>query len=152
MPKIDIDAMDWKGGTGYPAPFADVTEGRFRKRLGNEVGLDQYGVNLTKLEPGAQSALRHWQEKEDEFVYILEGEPILIENDGETQLKPGDAAGFKAGVANGHHLVNRTDKPVLYLEIGSRLPAERVRYPDVDLFAEKTDAGYRFTKKDGSAY
>src|SRR6202167_6183691 len=115
MPKIDIAQVPTETRTGYPAPFARVAVGRQRKRLGNAAGLDQFGVNLTTLKPGAASALRHWHENEDEFVYILEGEVVLVENDGETVLRPGDAAGFKANSGNGHHLVNRTDSDVVLL-------------------------------------
>ncbi|GIX15107.1 MAG: transcriptional regulator [Paracoccaceae bacterium] len=150
MPRIDIAAIDWAGGSGYPAPFAARVAGRFRKRLGNAAGLTQFGVNLTRLEPGAMSALRHWHENEDEFVYVLEGELVLVEEGGETRLTPGDAAAFKAGVANGHHLVNRSDRPALYLEIGTRAARERAHYPDDDLAAVKDAGGYRFTRKDGT--
>ena len=106
MPKIDIAKLPVDSRTGYPPPFDRVVVGRESKRLGNAAGLDQLGVNLTTLKPGAASALRHWHEKEDELIYILEGELVLIEDDGETLLKPGDAAGFKADMRNGHHLIN----------------------------------------------
>lgn len=152
MPKIDIAGMDWKGGSGYPDPFGKRVEGRERKRLGNAIGLDQYGVNLTRLKPGAMSALRHWHENEDEFVYVLDGDLVLIEDEGETLLRPGDAAGFKAGVANGHCLVNRSDRDALFLEVGTRAPTERAHYPDDDLFAEKDASGFRFLHKDRSPY
>ncbi|MCP1336187.1 cupin domain-containing protein [Futiania mangrovi] len=152
MPRIDIGAMEWTGGWGYPAPFAGTVAGRMRKRLGNAVGLDQFGVNLTRLEPGAASALRHWHEREDEFVYVLDGELVLVEDGGETVLRAGDAAGFKAGVADGHQLVNRSDRPAHYLEIGARSPVERAHYPDDDLAAVKDERGFRFTHKDGSPY
>ena len=152
MPKIDIETMEWGGGSGYPSQFASAVEGRMRKRLGNEAGLSQFGVNLAKLEPGAASALRHWHENEDEFVYVLEGEAVLVEDDGETVLKPGDAAGFKAGVANGHHLINRGQSDLLYLEIGSRMPAETAHYPEHDLVAIKNDEGFKFTNKKGEPY
>ncbi|PLX37504.1 MAG: hypothetical protein C0606_04155 [Hyphomicrobiales bacterium] len=152
MPKIDIEGMGWKGGSGYPSPFRERVEGRVRKRLGDAVGLDQFGVNLTRLAPGAQSALRHWHENEDEFVFIVEGEVVLIEDAGETVLRPGDAAGFKAGVFDGHHLVNRTDRDAVYLEIGTRAETERAHYPDDDLLAEKDATGFRFLHKDGSSY
>ena len=99
MPKIDIAKMPIDAGTNYPEPFRRVVAGRARKRLGNAAGLDQFGVNLTTLKPGAASALRHWHEKEDELVFILEGEVVLIDDNGETVLKPGDAAGFKANDA-----------------------------------------------------
>lgn len=152
MPKIDIDAMKWTGGCGYPEPLAKIAEGRVRKRLGDVVGLDQFGVNLTTLKPGSGSALRHWHEQEDEFVFILEGIATLIEDDGETQLNPGDAAGFKAGVPNGHHIVNRTDKDVVLLEIGTRAKTELGHYPDDDLAAIKDENGYKFTHKNGDEY
>ena len=152
MPKIDIDAMDWEVGSGYPAPLDEITKGRMRKRLGNAADLDQYGVNLTRLKPGSGSALRHWHEEEDEFVYILKGEATLIEDEGETVLKPGDAAGFKAGVSNGHHIVNRSEEDVVFLEVGTRSPVERAHYPDVDLAAFKDENGFTFTHKNGDAY
>ena len=152
MPKIDITAMEWGEGTNYPEQFAAAVQGRARKRLGNEVGLSQFGVNLTKLKPGAASALRHWHENEDEFVFILQGIGTLIEDDGETILKPGDAAGFKAGVANGHQLVNRSQEDLIYLEIGSRLPVETAHYSEDDLMAVKDDQGFKFTKKNGEPY
>src|ERR1019366_10466134 len=132
MPKIDIDSLQTDSNTGYPEPFRQIVRGRVRKRLGNAVGLDQFGVNLTTLKPGAASSLRHWHEKEDELVYILEGEVVLIEDDGETVLKPGDAAGFKANVANGHQLFNKAGRDVVYLEIGTRSKHERADYPDLD--------------------
>jgi uncharacterized cupin superfamily protein len=103
MPKIDVALVPEKGGTGYPVHLSVITQGRFRKRLGDAGGLTQFGVNLCRLEPGSGSSLRHWHHNEDEFVYILEGEATLIDDDGETVLKPGDAATFKAGAANGHH-------------------------------------------------
>ena len=105
MPKIDIASLPVDSRTNYPEPLNQVVVGRSRKRLGVAAGLQQFGVNLTTLKPGAASALRHWHEKEDELVYLLEGELVLVEEDNETVLKPGDAAGFKANVANGHHLV-----------------------------------------------
>src|SRR5580692_3210553 len=107
MPKIDIANLPVDTRTGYPQPFDRVVVGRGRKRLGNAIGLDQFGVNLTTLKPSAASALRHWHEQEDEFVYILEGEVVLIEDGGECVLKAGDAAGFKANSRSGHQLVNR---------------------------------------------
>jgi uncharacterized cupin superfamily protein len=151
MPKIDIAGLPVDTRTGYPPPHDKVVTGRSRKRLGNAAGLDEFGVNLTTLKPGASSALRHWHELEDEFVFMLEGEVALIENEGETTLRPGDAAGFKAGVANGHHLVNRSGRDAVYLEIGSRRGDERAHYPDVDLAVARIDGAYRYTLKDGSA-
>src|ERR1700729_379125 len=135
MPKIDIADLPVDSRSNYPEPFNRVVMGRSRRRLGIAAGLDQFGVNLTTLKPGAASALRHWHEKEDELVYLLEGEVVLIEDEGETVLKPGDAAGFKANTPNGHHLVNRTQRDAVYLEIGTRSKRETATYPDVDLVA-----------------
>jgi uncharacterized cupin superfamily protein len=152
MPKIDIAKLPVDTRTGYPPPLNRVVLGRERKRLGDAAGLDQFGVNLTTLKPGAASALRHWHEKEDELVYVLEGEIVLIENPGETLLKPGDAAGFKANARNGHHLVNRTNRDAVYLEIGTRSKHERAEYPDADLVMIRDDDGARYTHKDGKPY
>jgi len=152
MPKINIAELPIDTRTGYPAPFDRVVAGRVRKRLGNAVGLDQFGVNLTTLKAGASSALRHWHESEDELVYVLEGEVVLVEDDGETVLKSGDAAGFKANSRIGHHLVNRSTNDATYLEIGTRAKYERVEYPDVDLMVVRDDEGMRYTRKNGEAY
>lgn len=152
MPKIDIGKLPVEARTGYPPPHDRVVIGRERKRLGNAAGLDQFGVNLTTLNPGAASALRHWHEKEDEFIYVLEGELVLIEDGGEAILKPGDAAGFKANSSNGHHLVNRSQRDAVYLEIGTRSRHERVHYPDVDLMVIRDDNGTRYTRKNGQPY
>jgi uncharacterized cupin superfamily protein len=152
MPKIDIAALPTDTRTGYPKPFDRAVVGRERKRLGNAVGLDQFGVNLTTLKPGAASALRHWHEQEDEFVYVLAGELTLIEDGGECVLKPGDAAGFKANSGNGHCLVNKNSSDAVYLEIGTRAKHERVDYPDVDLKAVRDDQGFRYTHKNGEPY
>ena len=152
MPKIDMEAMDWAGGSSYPSPFRERVAGRVRKRLGDAGGLTQFGANLTRLDPGATSALRHWHQVEDEFVYVLEGEVVLIEEDGETPMTAGEAAAFKAGVANGHHFVNRSDRPAFYLEVGTRSPTERASYPDDDLAGVKENGRFTFTRKDGSAF
>jgi uncharacterized cupin superfamily protein len=152
MPKIDIAKVPLDSRSTYPEPFNRVVVGRERKRLGNAAGLEQFGVNLTTLKPGAASALRHWHQKEDEFVYILEGEVVLIENDGETVLKPGDAAGFKANVPNGHHLVNKSGRDAVYLEIGTRSKLERAEYPDVDLLVIRDETSGRYTNKNGQPY
>jgi uncharacterized cupin superfamily protein len=152
MPKIDIASLPVDTRTGYPPPMDRVVVGRERKRLGNAVGLDQFGVNLTTLKPGAASALRHWHEQEDELIYLLQGELVLIEDGGETILKPGDAAGFKANAPNGHHLVNRSGRDAVYLEIGTRSKRECAHYPDVDLMAVRDDAGMRYTHKNGEPY
>src|SRR4051812_32062875 len=152
MPKIDIANVKTEIATGYPDPYRAVVAGRERKRLGNVVGLDQFGANLTRLKPGMQSSQRHWHETEDELVYMLEGEVVLCENDGETVLKPGDAAAWKAGVANGHCLVNRSARDAVYLEIGSRRKDDRVDYPDIDLLNTKADGVQAFFHKSGEPY
>lgn len=153
MPKIDISKLETRvGSPNYPAPFQHVCAGRHKTALGNTAGLSQFGVNLTRLKPGAASALRHWHEVEDEFIYMLEGECVLVEDEGETVLKAGDCAGFKASVANGHHLVNRTDRDARYLEIGARSKIERVAYPDDDLRIERDEKQIRILHKSGAPY
>ncbi len=152
MPKIDIAKIPLDGSSTYPEPFRNVVEGRARQRLGNTVGLTQFGVNLTRLKPGAASALRHWHEKEDEFIYLLEGELVLHENNSETLLKPGDAAGFKANSRTGHRLVNRTDRDAVFLEIGTRSKHERVEDADVDLIQVRDENGMRYIHKSGEQY
>jgi len=152
MPKIDIAKLPVDNRSTYPEPFNRAVAGRQRKRLGNAAGLDQFGVNLTTLKPGAASALRHWHEKEDEFIYVLEGEVVLIEDDGEVVLRSGDAAGFKANVPNGHHLVNKSGRDAVYLEIGTRSKHERAEYPDDDLRVIRDEKGGRYTHKNGQPY
>jgi uncharacterized cupin superfamily protein len=152
MPKIDIASVKIESSTGYPEPFRKAVEGRLRQRLGNVLGLDQFGVNLTRLKPDAQSSQRHWHQAEDEFVYVLEGELVLCEDSGETVLRPGDAAGWKANVPNGHCLVNRTNSDAVYLEIGSRMKRERASYPDIDMIAVKDEQGFKYLHKSGEEY
>ena len=152
MPKIDISALPLRTGTGYPEPLRDMVKGRERKALGDAGGLTQFGVNYTRLKPGAASAHRHWHEREDELVFVLEGELVLVEDDGETTLAPGDAATFKAGVANGHHLVNRSNRDAMLLEIGTRSAHERCHYPDVDLEFVSDDNGDRYVHRSGEPY
>ncbi len=152
MPRIDIDRIALDTATGYPAPFNKAVEGRARKRLGNAVGLDQFGVNLCRLKPGAASSQRHWQHREDEFVYMLEGEVVLCEDGGETLLKSGDAAGWKAGVPNGHCLVNRSNRDAVFLEIGTRALSEKVTYSDIDMLFERDGTNRRYLHKNGEPY
>ena len=152
MPKIDIAKVPVDSRTNYPEPFNRAVEGRLRRRLGNAAGLDQFGVNLTTLKPGSATALRHWHEKEDELVYILEGEVVLIEDAGETLLKRGDAAGFKANVRNGHHLVNKSKSDAVLLEIGTRSKNERAEYADIDMQVIRYESGFRYLHKDGKPY
>jgi uncharacterized cupin superfamily protein len=152
MPKIDIKATPETNSTGYPAPFRELVKGRFRKALGNAGGLTQFGVNLCRLAPGAATAQRHWHEKEDEFVFVLDGELVLIEDDGETVLTAGDAAAFKAKTRNGHHLVNRSGRDALLLEIGTRDLNDRGEYPDLDMTFVCENGVDRFLHRDGTPY
>jgi uncharacterized cupin superfamily protein len=138
--------------SNYPEPFASRMNGRVKRALGDLFGLTNFGVNLTRLAPGAMSALRHAHTRQDEFVYILEGRPSLYTDTGRTELAPGMCAGFKAGTGDGHHLVNETASDVVYLEIGDRTPGDEGSYPDDDLTAVMVEGKWRFTRKDGSAY
>ncbi len=152
MPKIDIAKLPPDNKPNSPEPFRRAVEGRWRRRLGDAVGLTQFGVNLTTLKPGAWSSQRHWHEAEDELIYVLAGELVLCENGGETLLKAGDAAGWKAGAPNGHCLINRSPRDAVYLEIGSRFAREKVNYPDIDMRFERDETGTRYLHKSGEPY
>lgn len=136
----------------YPEPFASRMAGREKRALGDVFGLSNFGVNLTKLLPGAVSALRHAHSRQDEFIYILQGNPVLITDAGETQLAPGMCSGIKAGTGNGQQLLNRSNEEVVYLEIGDRSAGDSVIYPDDDLQAVFVDREWQFAHKDGSPY
>ncbi len=137
----------------YPEPFASRMAGRAKRPLGDLFGLQQFGINLARLAPGAVSDLRHAHSRQDEFVYVLEGAPMLRTNAGETQLYPGMCAGFKAGTGDAHCLVNRSDADVVYLEVGDRSPQDTATYPDDDLQATMDGEGkWRFARKDGTPY
>ncbi len=139
--------------TSYPEPFASMVRGRTKRKLGNYFGLTNFGVNLTRLAPGTISALLHSHSKQDEFIYILEGNPTLVIGDEEFQMGPGDCVGFQAGSGLAHQLVNRSSLVVTYIEIGDRTRGDKVVYPDDDIaikFAPNGDLG--FTHKDGSPY
>jgi uncharacterized cupin superfamily protein len=151
MPKIEIAKIPAQPIASYPKEFAPVISGREKQRIGDAVGLTQFGVNITRIKPHSAAALRHVHENEDEIIYVLEGELILHENDGETVLKPGDAAGFKAGSGIAHCLINRTGRDAVYLEVGTRAKSERVQYPDVDFVMERDENGRRFFRKSGKA-
>lgn len=138
--------------TIYPKPLDEGFEGRLKRALTERLGLTQFGVNLTTLDPGAKSSHRHWHAQEDEFIYVLSGELVLLSMDGEHVLKRSMAVGFAAGDKNGHQLINRSSEPATYLEIGTRSPNEDVIYPDVDLVAQKREGKYRFLHKDGTPY
>jgi uncharacterized cupin superfamily protein len=149
---LDPDSVTPRVGSIYPAPFGEPLKGREKRALGDAAGLSQFGVNLVTLQPGAWSSQRHWHENEDEFIYVLEGEVTLITDAGEQVLKPGLAAGFPAGKANGHHLLNRSDKPARYLEVGTRAATEVAHYSDIDLAGRKENGRFVFTRKNGQPY
>ena len=138
--------------TRYPEPFAARMAGRRKQPLGDLFGLANFGVNLTTLAPGAVSALRHAHSRQDEFVFVLSGHPTLRTDAGRTILSPGMCAGFKAGSGNAHHLVNETEKPVVFLEVGDRTPGDEGTYPDDDIAAAHANGAWVFTHKDGSPY
>ncbi|RQQ67385.1 cupin domain-containing protein [Burkholderia stagnalis] len=150
MPRIDIAHVPERKGTGYPAPFDARCAERIRQRLGDAGGLADFGVNLMRLPPGNWSSQRHWHSAEDEFVFILEGEVTLIEDCGETVLRAGDCAAFPKNSGNGHHLVNRSAATAVYLEVGSRSPADVITCSDVDMMSPSADG--RFLHKDGTPY
>jgi uncharacterized cupin superfamily protein len=150
MPKIDITAVPVYVGTGYPAPFNDACAGRTRRRLGDAGQLGAFGVNLMTLPPGKWSSQRHWHSHEDEFVYVLEGELTLVENEGETVLRAGDCAAFPKESGNGHHLKNHGCAVAVYLEVGSRHPDDLTTCSDIDMMSWNRDG--RFVHKDGTSY
>jgi uncharacterized cupin superfamily protein len=150
---IALEAAPRHKSSSYPEPFASRMSGREKRPLGDIFGLSNFGVNLTRLAPQAISALRHTHLKQDEFIYILAGHPVLITDRGETLLSPSMCAGFKAGNRNAHQLVNRTNEDVLYLEVGDRTPGDSAIYPDDDLKAiSGNDGKWQFTHRDGTRY
>jgi uncharacterized cupin superfamily protein len=150
MPKIDLAAVPERKGAGYPKPFDAPCASRTRRRLGDAGGLQDFGVNLMTLPPGGWSSQRHWHSDEDEFVYVLEGELALVEDDGETPLKAGECAAFPKGSGNGHHLQNRSSAIAVYLEVGSRQPDDLTTCSDIDMKSSNADG--RFVHKDGAPY
>jgi uncharacterized cupin superfamily protein len=151
MPKIDIETAPTRFGTGYPAPFDAPGRERRRWKLGDAAGLTQFGVNLLRLPPGQWTSQRHWHTAEDEFVWVIEGEGVLVTDAGEEVLRPGDCAGFPAGAPNGHHIQNRSDCELVLLEVGSRCPDEDgCDYPDIDLIVGEGANIYRH--RDGTPY
>lgn len=151
-PAIDPAAVPVRTGSSYPAPFAACAQGRSKRALGAALGLNNFGVNLVSLPPGRWSSQRHWHSHEDEFVYVLSGELTLVSDAGEQVLRPGQAAGFPAGVADGHHLINKGRETATYLEVGDRRAEDEVTYPDIDLHLAPTPRGKTFTRKSGDPY
>jgi len=150
MPKLDLTQVPVKTGSIYPEPYAGLMKGRSSLRLGDLAGLTQFGVNIVMLEPGAVASLRHWHLREDEFAMVLDGDLILVEDEGETPMRPGDCAAWKAGVANGHRFVNRSDRPARFLIVGTKSTGEVATYSDVDLQIHLGGGAPRLTYRDGS--
>ncbi len=150
MPKIEIAAVPARKGSKYPPPFDAPCASRTRRRLGEAGGLVDFGVNLMTLPPGGWSSQRHWHSHEDEFVYVLEGEVILVEDGGETPLRAGECAAFAKGSGNGHHMINRSSAMAVYLEVGSRSPQDLTTCSDIDMKSASADG--RFVHKDGTPY
>ena len=149
MPKVELDAIEQINRTGYPPPYDAPMGKRHYRRLGEAMGLTDFGVSHVVLEPGGISSQRHWHEGEDEFLVMLEGEAVLIEDEGETLLHPGDCCAWPKGVANGHHLVNRSARPCVFIAVG-RVARTDCHYPDIDMHLD--GAAQRFVRKDGSGF
>jgi uncharacterized cupin superfamily protein len=152
MPAIEAAALPARGGSSYPKPYDEPCIEREKRALGDHFGLSDFGVNLVTLAPGAWSAQRHWHTHEDELIYVLSGEPTLVTDEGATTLGPGMCAGFRASRPNGHALINNTEAPVTYLEVGSRNPEDSAYYSDIDMQILKRAKGGRFTRKNGEPY
>ena len=150
MPKLDLSKIPRRTGSIYPAPYDAEMAGRSSLRVGQAGGLSQFGANIVILAPGAKSSLRHYHTKEDEFVMVMDGTLTLIEDDGPVEMQPGDCATFPAGKANGHHLINATDREARFLVIGTSAPDEVAYYSDVDMMVTVADGSFTFTRRDGS--
>ena len=149
MPKLNVDSVPKMKGTYYPPEFNQLCADRVRQCLGDAGGLTDFGVNLMLLPPGNWSSQRHCHTEEDEFVFVLEGELTLVEDEGETVLRAGDCAAFPKGTGNGHHMINRTNASALYLEVGSRQPGDLTTCSDIDMMCAN---GEPFVHKDGTPY
>ncbi len=151
-PALDPASVPVAAGSDYPAPFSVDAAGRERRALGDALGLANFGVNLTRLPPGVISSQRHWHSRQDEFVYIVEGEVVLISDAGEQVLSAGMVAGFPAGTGDGHHLVNRSGRDAIYLEVGDRSADDECDYPDIDMLVRWIDGEEKYVHKDGTPY
>lgn len=154
-PPVKLDPSEIAPRVGsnlYPEAFRAHCAGRLKRALGDAFALSQFGVNLTELPPGAATAHRHWHAAEDEFVFVLAGEAVLVTEAGETPIRAGECAGFPAGRADGHMIVNRSDAPARLLEIGGRSSGDAAFYPDIDLACRKQGGAMRFFRKDGTPY
>jgi uncharacterized cupin superfamily protein len=151
-PALDPRTVEARSTSMYPEPFRSRVLPREKRAIGDALGLTKVGVNLTTLFPGKESSMRHYHTSDDELLFVLEGEVVLVTDEGEQVLGAGMCAGFPAGVKNGHQLVNRSDRPARYLEISDRGPADTAVYPDVDLAYAKAGRTGTFTRKDGSSF
>ena len=151
-PALDPATVASHTGSDYPAPFRALVAGRERRRLGDALGLTNFGVNLMRLPPGFASSQRHWHTRQDEFVFVVAGEVVLVTDGGEQRLSAGMAAGFPKGKPDGHHLVNRSDRDALLLEVGDRTEGDEVDYSDIDMAVRWIDGEERYVRKDGTAY
>jgi uncharacterized cupin superfamily protein len=151
-PALDPKEMPGRRGSGYPEPFRRAVEGRVKRALGDAFGLSQFGVNLVEMPPGSWSSQRHWHSHEDEFVYVVSGELTLVTDAGEQLMGPGMVAGFPAGRTDGHHLINRSGKPAVYLEIGTRVAEDEVVYSDIDMELRQRPEGQLFVHRSGEPY
>ncbi len=151
-PALDPKTLPVKKGSSYPEPFKAAVAGRERRALGDALGLANFGVNFTRLPPGTASSQRHCHSRQDEFVYIVEGEVVLVTDAGEQDLSAGMVAGFPAGTGDGHHLVNRSDRDALYLEIGDRSANDECDYPDIDMLVRLIDGEEKYVHKDVTPY
>lgn len=153
-PALDPQTVEPVSNTVYPEPYRSRVLPRHKRRLGDAVGLTRIGINLTTLAPGRESSMRHWHSEEDEFVYVLEGEVVLRSEGGEQPLRAGMCAGFPAGAADGHQLINRSSRPAVYLEVSNRAESDTCYYtdPDVDLMWNPPHAPGKVTRRDGTPY
>lgn len=150
MPKLDLETIPLVTGSSYPGKLAAEMNGRAQLRLGDAGGLTQFGANLVILAPGAKSSLRHWHEEQDEFLIVTAGNLVLIEDQGQTALSVGDCAAFPAGIANGHHVVNRSNGEGRFLVVGTRTATETGWYSDIDMKVVDDGSGGKFSYQDGS--
>jgi uncharacterized cupin superfamily protein len=151
-PALDPATVPTTGPSDYPPPFHELVTGRERRPLGGALGLRNFGVNLLRLPPGCASSQRHWHTRQDEFVYVLSGEVVLVTDRGEQTLGAGMAAGFPAGTGDGHHVINRSDRDALLLEVGDRTPGDEADYSDIDMVVRLANGEERYLRKDGTAY
>jgi len=150
---VDPATLPARSGSGYPEPFRQAVAGRVKRALGDPCGLTQFGANLVELPPGCWSSQRHWHSHEDELVYVVSGELVLVTDAGEQVMRAGMIAGFPAGEADGHHLINRSDRPATYIEIGTRIAEDEAVYSDIDMeLRRRPDGGHAFVHKSGEPY